>query len=321
MKPTYIGLVATLWWAGAFGASPAMEEGIAERAMLAGRRLSSRISNRHRNGTANFAELGLRQDAGQCGPQAGRCPDNQCCSDYGFCGESIDHCHPLFDCQEQYGSCGWPRPAPEPSTSTTPTPTSTSTSTTPVTPTTTSTTSAQQPPTSTSTSMTPIPTGDLEVTTNGMCGNGTMCVGNPNFGPCCSQFFWCGSSLDYCGAGCRSDFGACLGVPGIPGGPAPNITTTTTTTSQGQGPITSSTTTTPTTTRVTTTTSTTPSTPTVSIPAGMTSSTDGRCGNSVTCLGSQFGRCCSQFGFCGDGDQYCPYIVGCQPEFGYCDPQ
>jgi hypothetical protein len=58
----------------------------------------------------------------------------------------------------------------------------------------------------------------------------------------------------------------------------------------------------------------------VTIPPGMRSSTDGTCGTGVTCLGSRFGRCCSQFGYCGDGDQYCPYIVGCQPEFGYCDP-
>jgi hypothetical protein len=57
------------------------------------------------------------------------------------------------------------------------------------------------------------------------------------------------------------------------------------------------------------------------IPPGMRSSTDGKCGNNVTCLGSNFGRCCSQFGYCGDGDQFCPYIVGCQPEFGYCEPR
>lgn len=327
MRSTYIGLAAALWWAGAFGAGPAKEEGSAEMAMLAGRRLSSRISNRHRNATSSFAELGLRQAGGQCGPQAGRCPGEQCCSSYGFCGETIDHCHPLFDCQTQYGSCGWPRAPPVQTT------TSTST-TTPARPTTTSTTSTtsttapQQPPTTTvrpttsSTSMTPIPTGDLQVTTNGMCGNGTMCIGNPNFGPCCSQFFWCGSTMDYCGPGCQSGFGACFGIPGLPGGPAPNVTTTTTTTSTTRpGQITTTSTTTTSTTTTRTTTTSTSASPTVTIPPGMRSSTDGRCGNGVTCLGSQFGRCCSQFGFCGDGDQYCPYIVGCQPEFGYCDPQ
>ncbi|KAK3290235.1 uncharacterized protein B0H64DRAFT_61088 [Chaetomium fimeti] len=310
MRSVYIGLAAALCWTGALSASPAGVKGDADVAMMAGRRRLTRSSGRYRS---EFAELGARQGDQQCGAEFGRCPGDLCCSSYGFCGDSVDHCHPLFDCQAQYGTCGWPRVVP----TTTARPT---TSSTPVPPTTTPSSTSVRPPT-TSTSVTiPVPTGDLDVTQDGMCGNNTMCIGNPNFGPCCSQFFWCGSSLEFCGAGCQSDFGACLGIPGIPGGPITNGTTT----SGGSGP-TSSPPTTPTSTRVSTTTTTTSrttsSSPAVTLPAGQTSSTDGRCGNNVNCLGSRFGRCCSQFGYCGDGDQYCPYIVGCQPQFGYCDPQ
>lgn len=280
---------------------------------MAGRRRLARSNGRQRYGSSDFAALGLRQSDAQCGPQAGRCPGDLCCSSYGFCGDSVDHCHPLFDCQTQYGTCGWPRVAPQPSTTSTPAP-PTSTSTTPRPPTSTPATTSRI--ISTPTSTIPIPTGDLQVTTNGMCGNNTMCIGNPNYGPCCSQFFWCGSSIDFCGAGCRSEFGACLGIPGQPGNPPTNGTITT-----PGGPIlTPPAPTTSTTTRVSTT-STTPAAPSFTLPAGQRSSTDGRCGNNVNCLGSNFGRCCSQFGYCGDGDQYCPYIVGCQPQFGYCDPQ
>ncbi|KAK4234126.1 carbohydrate-binding module family 18 protein [Achaetomium macrosporum] len=333
MRSIYVGLAAAaLCWTGALSTSLAREGGAAEVAVMAARRHLSRLGSRHRNATSDFAELGLRQANGQCGAQYGRCAGDLCCSSYGFCGDSIDHCHPLFDCQPNYGVCGWPR------TTAAPTPTTTSTTSTPPAPptTTTTTTTTSTPPTSrpttstSSTSSAPAPSGTFQVTPNGQCGNNTMCIGNPNFGPCCSQFFWCGSTLEYCGAGCQSAFGACLGVPGQPGNPPANGTTTTTTSTTSSSTSTTSRpggTTPPTTTSSSTTTTTsrttstsTSASPTVSIPPGLTSSTDGRCGNGVTCLGANFGRCCSQFGYCGEGDQYCPYIVGCQPEFGYCDP-
>ncbi|KAK4197557.1 putative chitine binding protein [Triangularia verruculosa] len=350
MRSAYFGLAAAaLSWtsvlASESNAIPNAEALIARRPRA--------LQNRHRNGTADYAQLGLRQEGGRCGAGVGRCPDGQCCSDYGFCGLTVDHCHPLFDCQTQYGVCGWPPPVPPATTSTPPPPPTTtsrtSTTTPPPPPTTTSTTAPPPPPTTTSTSAVvippsstssrpsiPEPTGPLVVTTNGQCGNGTMCIGNPNYGPCCSQYFWCGSSIEFCGAGCQSNFGACLGIPGLPGSPINGTTTTspvvppTTTSSPVVVPptttsTTSTTTTSTTSTTIRSTTSTTSTTsvaptPTLVLPPGQRSSTDGRCGNGQNCLGSNFGRCCSQFGWCGDGDQFCPYIVGCQSEFGYCDP-
>ena len=49
---------------------------------------------------------------------------------------------------------------------------------------------------------------------------------------------------------------------------------------------------------------------------GQTVSTDGRCGGTVTCLGSAFGDCCSQWGWCGSAVDWCG--SGCQPSAGSC---
>ncbi|KAK3060740.1 hypothetical protein LTS18_007790, partial [Coniosporium uncinatum] len=48
-------------------------------------------------------------------------------------------------------------------------------------------------------------------------------------------------------------------------------------------------------------------------------SADGSCGpaNGFTCLGSSFGNCCSEYGWCGRTDLYCG--DGCQSEFGTCE--
>ncbi|KAF2664189.1 hypothetical protein BT63DRAFT_465016 [Microthyrium microscopicum] len=46
------------------------------------------------------------------------------------------------------------------------------------------------------------------VSTNGKCGTGITCIGS-YYGNCCSQWNWCGSTDDFCGAGCLSAFGSC----------------------------------------------------------------------------------------------------------------
>ncbi|KAI0528113.1 carbohydrate esterase family 4 protein [Xylaria bambusicola] len=126
----------------------------------------------------------------------------------------------------------------------------------------------------------PGPTNTLVVSQDGNCGSGVTCQGS-KFGNCCSQNNFCGSSIDYCGTGCNPQFGTCTnGDSPLPGDdPLP------TTTTSGTSPT---------------------GTPKVSI--------DGSCGNGVTCDGSGFGTCCSQYGFCGSTDDYCG--TGCQPAFG-----
>ncbi|KAF4963891.1 hypothetical protein FSARC_8144 [Fusarium sarcochroum] len=51
-------------------------------------------------------------------------------------------------------------------------------------------------------------------------------------------------------------------------------------------------------------------------------SLNGICGafnGTATCVGSGFGNCCSQFGYCGKSDLHCG--AGCQSGFGSCGPQ
>ena len=51
------------------------------------------------------------------------------------------------------------------------------------------------------------PDGPMPVSEDGSCGEDTTCEGS-EFGDCCSQYGWCGSSVDYCGEGCQPDFGS-----------------------------------------------------------------------------------------------------------------
>ncbi|KAF2277007.1 uncharacterized protein EI97DRAFT_364423, partial [Westerdykella ornata] len=49
-------------------------------------------------------------------------------------------------------------------------------------------------------------------------------------------------------------------------------------------------------------------------------SRNGRCGADfgLTCKGSQYGNCCSQYNYCGRSSDYCSPNKGCQPGFGDC---
>lgn len=60
----------------------------------------------------------------------------------------------------------------------------------------------------------------------------------------------------------------------------------------------------------------TPKTPTVTCAPSTPTSVDGACAgdDGVTCQGSEFGNCCSQYGWCGSTAAYCG--EGCQPAFG-----
>lgn len=130
------------------------------------------------------------------------------------------------------------------------------------------------------------------VSTDGSCGgtNKYTCQGS-TFGNCCSQYGWCGSTTAHCGTGCNSAFGTCTG-------------STPTTLKSSTKPVSTS-----------TRTSTIPSsTPTKKV------STDATCGSNnggATCLGSQFGNCCSGSGWCGSTTDYCGST--CQSGYGYCD--
>lgn len=124
----------------------------------------------------------------------------------------------------------------------------------------------------------PSSTPTKKVSTDGSCGStsGFTCQGS-TFGTCCSQYGWCGSSTDHCAVGCQTAFGTCT---------------------SGGAPTTSA-------------------APTPSA-APSKVSTDGTCGGAkgLTCKGSAFGNCCSQYGWCGSTSGHCG--TGCNKGFGSC---
>ena len=131
------------------------------------------------------------------------------------------------------------------------------------------------------------------ISTTGSCGatgNNYTCLGS-TFGDCCSALGYCGGNSSYCGDGCQSAFGSCGSVSSS----SSIISTTTTAATTGTSSATIST-----------------ATGTVSI--------DGNCGSNsdvlATCVGSQWGNCCSSHGFCGGNANYCS--TGCQSQFGKC---
>ncbi|SPO05201.1 uncharacterized protein DNG_07887 [Cephalotrichum gorgonifer] len=237
--------------------------------------------------------LAKRQDV-RCGAnfQNAVCPDNLCCSQFGYCGDADIFCTEIANCQPNFGRCGDapPPPTSEPEPTTTASPTETTGPTEPTT-----STEPQLPPGT-----------ELTVTTNGMCGNTTTCAGS-TFGGCCSQFFWCGASEEYCGTGCQSLFGDCEGGE-TPPVESPSPSSPPEGTASAEPPSSAEPTAEPT------------PEPSAPVNPGLPVSSDGSCGGTlgVTCIGSAAGNCCSRWGFCGDADLNCLVTVGCQPEWGEC---
>jgi hypothetical protein len=159
-------------------------------------------------------------------------------------------------------------------------------------------------------------------------------------------------NIDYCGTGCNAEFGFCFGAASPPrsssivilppsSSSAPVIPSSTyipppplRTTSTSIAPVIPTSTyipppppPPPTTTSIapvlipTTSAAPPPSAPTQPV-AGPNTSTDGSCGGTggKTCLGSTFGNCCSQYGYCGSQPLYCSPVLGCNAQYGTCDP-
>ena len=244
---------------------------------------------------------------GKCGPKNGICPNNKCCSKYGYCGTSDAYCG--SGCQSEFGKC---KGVSNKKTTTKKANSSKKT------------TKSKKTTTTTNKKVTTTTVNNnkaLKTSTNGKCGpkNG-ICPNNR----CCSKYGYCGTSDAYCGNGCQSEFGKCKGVSNKKTTTTVKKTTTskkttkskkttTTTTTAAKKTTTSkkTTTTTSKTTKKTTTTTTT--TKKASIPTGKIS-TSGKCGSEEGICPN--GYCCSQYGYCGTTDEYCG--VGCQSEFGKC---
>jgi len=101
------------------------------------------------------------------------CPNNECCSQYGYCGNTSEYCD--TGCQPEFGVCN----------------------------------NVSKPTTTTTTKK---PTNSpTNISTDGKCGpkNGNkICPNNE----CCSQYGYCGSTFEYCDSGCQTGFGKCNNV-------------------------------------------------------------------------------------------------------------
>jgi hypothetical protein len=214
-----------------------------------------------------------------------------CCSKSGYCGSSSAYCG--AGCQAGFGDCksstAKPSSATPKSSSSTKvivvssTPSSTSAPAT-------SWSSAQivsvtkdaissAAPSSSAPAASSIPSS--KVSTDGSCGGtqGFICSGSA-FGSCCSEYGWCGNTGIYCDAGCNSAFGTCNGGSSS-AQPSSTMIPEPTSSTVARSSFTT----------LTRTSSAAPA-PTQGI------STDGSCGtNSLTCLGSTFGNCCSPYGY------------------------
>ncbi|KAI9159326.1 hypothetical protein H9P43_008666 [Blastocladiella emersonii ATCC 22665] len=150
------------------------------------------------------------------------CPGGQCCSPYGWCGTTVDHCGTgcLGQCDKKavtgLPTCG-AASSSSASSSTAPATTSTSTrsatvsstvsatTTTIVSTTTTTTTTAAPTSTFTLGSRCIMPVGSKQCSALQLCPSGQ----------CCSLAGWCGTTADYCGNGCQGqcDKKAVAGLP------------------------------------------------------------------------------------------------------------
>lgn len=162
--------------------------------------------------------------------------------------------------------------------------------------------------------------------TCGMTGAGAGLGYTCGSGKCCSQYGWCGTSTDYCGAGCQSGYGATCGTGTITG--TGTTTATVPTGTAGTDPNICG-----------------PTNNNLKCSTGCCSQygycgatadycgggcqplfgtcttvpgDDGTCGTQNGGKKCATGRCCSPEGYCGTGPEFCQ-APDCQTGYGTCD--
>ncbi|KAL6597702.1 coth protein-domain-containing protein [Neocallimastix sp. 'constans'] len=124
-----------------------------------------------------------------CGPNNGACANNECCSQYGYCGTTDAYCG--NGCQSEFGRCNS---------------TGNKTITTTKKSTTTKITTTTKTITKKTTTTTKIASPTGKISSNNKCGpSHGICSNNK----CCSNYGYCGTSDKHCGDGCQSEFGRC----------------------------------------------------------------------------------------------------------------
>ncbi|KAI8293444.1 chitin recognition protein [Colletotrichum sp. SAR11_240] len=137
----------------------------------------------------------------------------------------------------------------------------------------------------------PLASSTFPATSDGTCGAaaGKSCVGYSG-GTCCSQYNYCGNTDAHCGTGCQSLFGSCQSSASGGSSAASSAA------GQATGTRTAS----------------------ASASTNTNPSSDGSCGGTkgFNCLGTNYGDCCSPYGYCGNTTAHCD--TGCQSGFGKC---
>ncbi|KAI8266180.1 chitin recognition protein [Colletotrichum sp. SAR 10_98] len=137
----------------------------------------------------------------------------------------------------------------------------------------------------------PLASSTFPATSDGSCGAaaGKSCVGYSG-GTCCSQYNYCGNTDAHCGTGCQSLFGSCQSSASGGSSAASSAA------GQATGTRTAS----------------------ASASTNTNPSSDGSCGGTkgFNCLGTNYGDCCSPYGYCGNTTAHCD--TGCQSGFGKC---
>jgi len=155
---------------------------------------------------------------GKCGKEDGKCPDDKCCSKYGWCGTKDEYCSISKGCQSEFGKCN------NNSTTTTEIPISTNDR---------CGKEYGKCPNNKCCSKygwcgtkeeycliskgcqsefgkcnNGNTTTDIPISTNGKCGKEDGKCPNDK---CCSKYGWCGTKDEYCliSKGCQSEFGKC----------------------------------------------------------------------------------------------------------------
>ncbi|KAF1834234.1 hypothetical protein BDW02DRAFT_579755 [Decorospora gaudefroyi] len=220
---------------------------------------------------------------------------SECCSEYGWCGNSNLHCQ--TGCQAGFGKCG-AQPSASPSASVSVSASSTG----------------------------PVPTPTGPTTTDGSCGasnNGMTCigfVGPDGLSECCSEYGWCGNSNLHCQTGCQAGFGKC-GDQDISSSSAAVSASSSMPASSSQAA--SSSADASSTVDASSSASQVSSAPSATPTTSGEMSRDGSCGGEkgYTCVGFHTlegvkSECCSEYGWCGSSDDHCG--TGCNPVYGNC---
>jgi len=135
------------------------------------------------NGEASEEELPISKD-GRCGKGIAICGDGNCCSSFGWCGNTKDHCKIDRGCQTDFGEC-YSNKSNENVTKIN-----------------------IKNENNKSTQNNQNSNNKLPISKDGRCGK-DVAICNEGF--CCSMYGWCGKTDKYCKIeeGCQKEFGVC----------------------------------------------------------------------------------------------------------------